>query len=89
MIFTVLWIAALAAYLAAGAAVSIEATVRMRKLSVAGPFWRPDKEDVFVLAGAGLFWPLVLLAYLWLRGYQWRKQEFEKKEARRGAAGEG
>jgi len=80
-----LWIAGLAAYAAAGLAVSVEAAVRMRRVALGRTYtWQPDREDIFVLLGAGLFWPVTLAAYGWLRAYQWRKREFEKREAARG-----
>lgn len=73
--------AALAAYLAAGAALSIELTVRMRRYHLARHItWQPDREDMIVMALGGLLWPLALVVFGWHKAYTWRKLQVERKD---------
>lgn len=63
-------------YALAGMAVSADLAARIKLWTRAERFGR---DDVALVAAAGLFWPLTLLAMAWFAGFQWRERQLQEK----------
>lgn len=64
-------------YVVLGALFAIEGAARIEVYSEEDHEW--DRFDILSILGAGLLWPLAVLAVCWYWGFEWRAEQIRKR----------